>query len=81
MLAAPSPKFVTVTRFSPFTCASSASPHPIGIPEPTTPVVTMHPLAGCVTCIGPPLPLQVPVLRPTIYAKIKLNNKIIKIIK
>jgi hypothetical protein len=32
------------------------------------PVVTITPLSGCVMCIGPPLPLQVPVTRPAISA-------------
>ena len=31
------------------------------MPPPTMPVVTISPDAGWVMCIGPPLPLQVPV--------------------
>jgi hypothetical protein len=36
----------------------------IGMLLPTMPVVTITPEAGCVMCIGPPLPLQVPVTLP-----------------
>jgi hypothetical protein len=36
----------------------------IGKPDPTTPVVTGSPEATCVMCIGPPLPLQVPLALP-----------------
>ena len=64
MLLAPSPKLTTVTRSVPSSWAASARPLAIGMPPPTMPVVTISPDAGWVMCIGPPLPLQVPVARP-----------------
>ncbi|MNN77626.1 hypothetical protein D3C81_1941100 [compost metagenome] len=64
MLLAPSPKLHTVTCPLFFSCAAQARPLAIGRPEPTTPVVTGRPEARWVMCIGPPLPLQVPVARP-----------------
>ena len=41
---------------------------------PTMPVVTITPVAGWVMCIGPPLPLQVPVALPAISAHSCFNG-------
>ena len=43
---------------------NTARPLAIGMLEPTMPVVTITPELGWVMCIGPPLPLQVPVAFP-----------------
>src|SRR3546814_8550339 len=68
MFDAPSPKLVTATLSSPRTCAASARPLAMGMPLPTMPVVTTTPLSGWVMCIGPPLPLHDPVVRPAYSA-------------
>ncbi len=68
MLVAPSPKLATATWSVPRSWQASASPTAIGSPPPTTPVVTMSPDWGSDTCIGPPLPLEVPVTFPHISA-------------
>ena len=51
-----------------------ARPLAIGMLLPTMPVVTITPDSGCVMCIGPPLPLQVPVALPAISAHSSLDG-------
>lgn len=70
MFAAPSPKLQIVTCPVPRSIAASARPVAIGAPAPTMPVVTISPDRGSERCIGPPLPLDVPVSRPYISAMI-----------
>ncbi len=68
MLVAPSPKLTTVTWSVPRSWLASPRPQAMGRPPPTTPVVTISPECGSERCIGPPLPLEVPVTRPHISA-------------
>src|SRR3546814_9367005 len=58
MFDAPSPKLVTVTFPSSLTSDAHPRPFAMGMTDPTMPVVTTTPLAGCVMCIGPPFPLN-----------------------
>jgi hypothetical protein len=74
MLLAPSPKLHTVTRPSPRSWEATASPLAIGRPPPTMPVVTISPARGSDRCIGPPLPLEVPLALPSISARISGNE-------
>src|SRR3546814_5245486 len=68
MFDAPSPKLVTVTFPSSLTSDAHPRPFAMGMPDPTMPVVTTTPLAGCVMCMGPPFPLHEPVARPAYSA-------------
>ena len=46
MFVAPSPKLAMATRSCPCSWAARANPLAIGMPPPTTPVVTIRPTAG-----------------------------------
>jgi len=63
-LLPPSPKNATLTPPVPFSFAASAVPQISGGPPPTMPLAPSMPLDRSAMCIEPPLPWQLPVVRP-----------------
>ena len=58
MLAAPSPKYVTVTSDVPECFCAQALPAAIGTPPPTIALVPSAPASNHCRCIEPPRPAQ-----------------------
>ena len=61
---APSPKKATATSSPPSIWAAKAAPVAIGRPPPTIPFAPIMPSLKSAKCIAPPLPRQIPLLRP-----------------
>src|SRR6185437_17015316 len=63
-LLAPSPKNATLTPLVPLSLAARAVPQISGGPTQTIPLAPSMPLDRSAMCMDPPLPWQLPVLRP-----------------